>query len=92
LNIRCSVTVATNASVRGGNQYFNKNRMEKTCTNVWNSCLQIIKDNIPAQSFKTWFEPIKSLRLEGSILTIQVPSLFFTSGWKNTMWAYCAKR
>src|SRR3569833_1603906 len=51
--------------------------MEKTCTTVWNNCLQIIKDNIPAQSFKTWFEPIKSLRLEGSILTIQVPSLFF---------------
>ena len=51
--------------------------MEKTCTYVWNDCLQIIKDNIPAQSFKTWFEPIKALRLEGNVLTIQVPSLFF---------------
>lgn len=51
--------------------------MEKTCTNVWTNCLQIIKDNIPAQSFKTWFEPIKALRLEGNVLTIQVPSLFF---------------
>ena len=51
--------------------------MEKTSTHVWNNCLQIIKDNIPAQSFKTWFEPIKALRLEGNVLTIQVPSLFF---------------
>ncbi|MEJ7779364.1 MAG: chromosomal replication initiator protein DnaA [Daejeonella sp.] len=51
--------------------------MEITCTHVWNNCLQIIKDNIPAQSFKTWFEPIKALRLEGNVLTIQVPSLFF---------------
>ncbi|HEY1023974.1 MAG TPA: chromosomal replication initiator protein DnaA [Sphingobacteriaceae bacterium] len=51
--------------------------MERTCTNVWTNCLQIIKDNIPAQSFKTWFEPIKALRLEGNVLTIQVPSLFF---------------
>ncbi len=51
--------------------------MEKTCTEVWDNCLQIIKDNIPAQSFKTWFEPIKALRLEGNVLTIQVPSLFF---------------
>jgi chromosomal replication initiator protein len=51
--------------------------MEKTSTLVWNNCLQIIKDNIPAQSFKTWFEPIKALRLEGNVLTIQVPSLFF---------------
>lgn len=51
--------------------------MEKTCTSVWENCLQIIKDNIPAQSFKTWFEPIIPLRLEASVLTIQVPSLFF---------------
>lgn len=51
--------------------------MEKTSASVWNNCLQIIKDNIPAQSFKTWFEPIKALRLEGNVLTIQVPSLFF---------------
>lgn len=51
--------------------------MEKTGTNVWNQCLQIIKDNIPTQSYKTWFEPIKALRLEGNVLTIQVPSLFF---------------
>ena len=51
--------------------------MEKTSSHVWNNCLQIIKDNIPAQSFKTWFEPIKALRLEGNVLTIQVPSLFF---------------
>ena len=51
--------------------------MEKTCTSVWASCLQIIKDNIPTQSFKTWFEPIIPLRLEECVLTIQVPSLFF---------------
>lgn len=51
--------------------------MEKTCTEVWQNCLQIIKDNIPTQSFKTWFEPISALKLEGKVLTIQVFSLFF---------------
>jgi chromosomal replication initiator protein len=51
--------------------------MKRTSTHVWNNCLQIIKDNIPARSFQTWFEPIKALRLEGDVLTIQVPSLFF---------------
>ena len=51
--------------------------MEKTCNEVWKNCLQIIKDNIPTQSFKTWFEPISALKLEGNVLTIQVPSLFF---------------
>ncbi|HUH18044.1 MAG TPA: chromosomal replication initiator protein DnaA [Albibacterium sp.] len=51
--------------------------IEKTCINVWNNCLQVIKDNIPARSFSTWFEPIKALKIEGDVLTIQVPSLFF---------------
>jgi chromosomal replication initiator protein len=51
--------------------------MEKTSAFVWDNCLQIIKDNIPTQSFKTWFEPIIPIRLEESVLTIQVPSLFF---------------
>src|SRR5690606_39285488 len=51
--------------------------MEKTYTSVWNNCLQVIKDNIPAQSYKTWFEPVKAVRLEENVLTIQVPSLFF---------------
>ncbi|TAJ12614.1 chromosomal replication initiator protein DnaA [Marinilabiliaceae bacterium JC017] len=44
---------------------------------VWSNCLAIIKDNIPQISFQTWFEPIKPLKLENGILTIQVPSLFF---------------
>ncbi|SMO62344.1 chromosomal replication initiator protein DnaA [Solitalea koreensis] len=51
--------------------------MNRTCHSVWMNCLQIIKDNVPAQSFKTWFEPIKALKLEGNVLTIQVPSVFF---------------
>src|SRR5271157_3359990 len=44
---------------------------------VWEKCLQIVKDNVNPQSFKTWFKPISALKLEGKILTIQVPSLFF---------------
>ena len=44
---------------------------------VWNNCLQIIKDVIPAASFKTWFEPIKAVSLEGATFTIEVPSEFF---------------
>ncbi|HPT03591.1 MAG TPA: chromosomal replication initiator protein DnaA [Bacteroidales bacterium] len=44
---------------------------------VWDSCLKIIKDNINYQSYKTWFEPIKPIKLRNDILTIQVPSQFF---------------
>ncbi|OFY83747.1 MAG: chromosomal replication initiation protein DnaA [Bacteroidetes bacterium RIFCSPLOWO2_12_FULL_35_15] len=51
--------------------------MEKAFTKVWESCLEIIKDNVSSQSFKTWFEPIKPVKLSSNILTIQVPSQFF---------------
>lgn len=51
--------------------------MEKAFTKVWESCLGIIKDNVSSQSFKTWFEPIKPIKLSSSVLTIQVPSQFF---------------
>lgn len=44
---------------------------------IWNSCLKVIKDNVPSISFRTWFEPIVPLRLEDKVLTIQVPSPFF---------------
>ena len=44
---------------------------------VWANCLKIIKDNLNPQSFKTWFDPIRSVKLENTGLTIQVPSQFF---------------
>lgn len=51
--------------------------MKKKHDEVWEKCLNVIRDNIPFQSFKTWFEPIKPLKIEANILTIQVPSQFF---------------
>lgn len=51
--------------------------MQKDVRTVWSNCLQIIKENISEQSFKTWFEPIVPLRLVNNTLTIQVPSQFF---------------
>ncbi|MFC2097120.1 chromosomal replication initiator protein DnaA [Bacteroidota bacterium] len=51
--------------------------MNKEYEKVWKNCLTIIKDNVPSVSFRTWFEPITPLKLEGNILTIQVPSPFF---------------
>jgi chromosomal replication initiator protein len=44
---------------------------------TWENCLIYLKEHIPTQSFKTWFEPIKPLALNGDVLTIQVPSQFF---------------
>ena len=50
---------------------------EKSAVQVWNTCLEIIKDNVSQQSFKTWFEPIRPVELKENVLTIQVPSQFF---------------
>ena len=51
--------------------------MRKKHTEIWDKCLKVIRDNIPYQSFKTWFEPIEPVKLDGNVLTIQVPSQFF---------------
>lgn len=51
--------------------------MKNNHVDVWERCLKVIKDNVPLHSFKTWFEPIVPIKLEKSILTIQIPSHFF---------------
>jgi chromosomal replication initiator protein len=51
--------------------------MTKDCRMVWDDCLRIIKKNVNPQSYKTWFEPIKPVLLDGDALTIQVPNKFF---------------
>jgi len=51
--------------------------MAKDIKTIWTNCLKVIKDNIDDHSFSTWFAPIKPLKLDGNVLTIQVPSSFF---------------
>lgn len=51
--------------------------MNKNADEVWANCLTYIRSQINVQSFKTWFEPIRPLRLDGKSLLIQVPNRFF---------------
>ncbi len=51
--------------------------MIKDHATVWDSCLHAIRKSVNQQSFRTWFEPIRSVRLDGNALTIQVPNKFF---------------
>ncbi len=44
---------------------------------AWSNCLKLIREDVNALSFKTWFEPIKPVALNGNVLTIQVPNKFF---------------
>ena len=43
----------------------------------WNDCLQIIKDNIGIETYKTLFEPIKAISFVDNILTLEVPNRFY---------------
>ena len=56
---------------------------EKSYQEVWNNCLSIIRDNVTAQNFKTWFKPINAIKLDDKILTVQVPSQFFYEWLEN---------
>ncbi len=51
--------------------------MDNLHEKVWFRCLNVIKDNIPLNSYNTWFAPIKPVKLDNHVLTIQVPSQFF---------------
>ncbi|MDR2064303.1 MAG: chromosomal replication initiator protein DnaA [Prevotellaceae bacterium] len=49
-----------------------------TCTEVWDKCLKIIKDNLANDYvYDTWFKPCVAIELKGATLTISVPSPYF---------------
>jgi len=54
---------------------------DQSAQQVWNECLDVIREHVSRQSFKTWFEPLQaqSLTEEKEIrkLTIQLPSRFY---------------
>jgi len=54
---------------------------DPSAEHAWNECLEIVRDNVSAQSFKTWFEPLEAQSLEEEDdlrkLTIQLPSRFY---------------
>ncbi len=55
--------------------------MNRSPQQVWEECLEIIRDNISRQSFKTWFSPLRAVSLEDENgllkLTLQLPSRFY---------------
>ena len=51
--------------------------IENDYVGLWKRCLQMIHDNVPETTFKTWFEPIVPLKYEDKALAIGVPSPFF---------------
>ena len=44
---------------------------------LWNRCLDIIRDNVSEQAYKTWFLPIEPLEFKEKTLLVRVPTQFF---------------
>ncbi|MFB6098473.1 MAG: chromosomal replication initiator protein DnaA [Salinibacter sp.] len=55
--------------------------MDQSAERAWNECLDIVRDNVSEQSYKTWFEPLEAQSLDEEDdlrkLTIQLPSRFY---------------
>ena len=46
---------------------------------MWNECLRIFEQNVDPKQFSVWFKTIVPVSLEGSTLTVEVPTDFFRS-------------
>ncbi|MDE7411891.1 MAG: chromosomal replication initiator protein DnaA [Paramuribaculum sp.] len=51
--------------------------MTETHLQLWDQCLKIFQDILPAEQFTAWFKPITSVSFENNKLTLLVPSPFF---------------
>ena len=48
--------------------------MNENCNTLWEECLQILKDNLSASAFRTWFAGIVPLQYQEGVLVLQVKS------------------
>ena len=49
--------------------------MQKSHQQLWEECRTILRDNLPAEQFRAWFEPIASLGFEDGKLTQPVKDI-----------------
>lgn len=50
--------------------------MEKDCKSIWLKCLGLIREQVLPERYKNLFEPIRALKFQGDVLTIQVASAY----------------
>ena len=51
--------------------------MQNEYSQKWDKCLEIIRDIVPAEQFKSWFSPLTFRRVENDVLTIYCPTEYF---------------
>ena len=57
--------------------------MALSAEEIWTRLLDRARNDLPAQTFKTWLEPTSALLLEGDTITIGVPDRF-TAEWNES--------
>lgn len=50
---------------------------------LWQKCLEIIKDNLEKEQYDAWFSPITAFDFENGNLTLEVPSYYFVETIDN---------
>lgn len=61
--------------------------MPQSLKNSWNRCLELIKSNVGADHFKTWFACAQMVSLENDTLTLRLPSEFFVDHYETTFYS-----
>lgn len=51
--------------------------MQQNYSQMWDKCLEIIKDILPQEQFEHWFSPLSFKHVENNVLTLGCPSEFF---------------
>jgi len=44
---------------------------------IWARCCELIKDQVPGPSFRTWFNPIEAVTFENNQISLLIPNQFF---------------
>lgn len=57
--------------------------MSLTPAEVWKRLLDLARQDIPEQTFRTWLEPTEALAIEGNVISIGVPDQF-AADWNES--------
>ncbi|MGH9422683.1 MAG: DnaA N-terminal domain-containing protein, partial [Thermoanaerobaculia bacterium] len=57
--------------------------MSLTPAEVWKRLLDLARQDIPEQTFRTWLEPTEALAIDGNIISIGVPDQF-AADWNES--------
>ncbi len=58
--------------------------MELTHSQLWEKCLEILKDNLPIEQYESWFKPITSMSFDNDgNLILSIPSQYFQEQIEN---------